>query len=229
MFGLLPLLLPEQAHLISDYLVGCGLGLTVCMFSLFALRLFNLPVGAWSHRFFLVIFTLGCLTVISVPLNLYGTVASITFIALLATITLLTGLSIRAVRQQEPGGFLYLAAFGISNIGYTVQFLRILGLIPVYWWNMHGVQISSLINMVLMTLALTERVYVAEQRALAAAQNAETTALGLAEGMTLELRQQKRKLEETLERQIRFVDMVSHEYRTPLAIIKANLDTLRDL
>ena len=51
----------------------------------------------------------------------------------------------------------------------------------------------------------------------------------LAEGMTVELRQQKGKLEETLERQIRFVDMVSHEYRTPLAIIKTNLDTLRDL
>jgi signal transduction histidine kinase len=46
--------------------------------------------------------------------------------------------------------------------------------------------------------------------------------------MTIELRNKQQSLEEALERQIRFVDMVSHEYRTPLAIIRTNLDLLRD-
>jgi len=46
--------------------------------------------------------------------------------------------------------------------------------------------------------------------------------------MTVELRDEREKLKMALERQILFVDMVSHEYRTPLAIIKANLDNLRD-
>lgn len=51
------------------------------------------------------------------------------------------------------------------------------------------------------------------------------TELSRAEEM---LRDEREKLKEALERQIRFVDMVSHEYRTPLAIIKANLDILRE-
>ena len=99
---------------------------------------------------------------------------------------------------------------------------------PAYWWNMNCIQISNLINMALMTLALTERLHVAEEKALAVAQEAKSRAVELAEEMTVELRDEREKLKEALERQIRFVDMVSHEYRTPLAIVKTNLDLLRD-
>ena len=221
--GILPLLLPDQTHLVSDYLTGCGFGLTVCAFALFAIHLFQLSAGTWTHRYFLGIFTLGVLTIVSVPLDCYGPVVSVMLIGLLITITLLTWLSIRAVRRKEPGGILYLAAFGLSNIGYVVQFLRLLGLISPQWWNLYAVQISSLCNMVLMTLALTERVYDAEQKALAAARDAETRAVELAEGMTVELREKQQKLVDTLEGQTRFLDMISHEYRTPLAIATVNL------
>ena len=182
MVGILPLLLPYQPHLMSDYLAGCGLGLAVCAFALFAIRLFQLSAGTWTHCYFLGIFTLGVLTIVSVPLDCYGPVVSVMLIGLLVTITLLTWLSIRAVRRKEPGGILYLAAFGLSNIGYVVQFLRLLGLIPPQWWNLYAVQMASLCNMVLMTLALTERVYAAEQKALAAARDAEVRAVELAEG-----------------------------------------------
>lgn len=57
---------------------------------------------------------------------------------------------------------------------------------------------------------------------------AEHNAIKIAREMTVELCDEREKLKCALERQIRFVDMVSHEYRTPLAIIKANLDILRD-
>ena len=221
--GILPLLLPDQTHLMSDYLTGCGFGLAVCAFALFAIRLFQLSAGTWTHRYFLGIFTLGVLTIVSVPLDCYGPVVSVMLIGLLVTITLLTWLSIRAVRNKEPGGILYLTAFGLSNIGYVVQFLRLLGLIPPQWWNLYAVQIASLCNMVLMTLALTERVYAAEQKALVAARYAEISAVELAEGMTVELREKQQKLEETLEGQTRFLEMISHEYRTPLAIATVNL------
>ena len=218
--GMLPLILPAQAHLVADYLTGSSSGLSVCFFALFAVRLFDLPVGSRSRLFFRGIFLLGCLTVLSVPLHVYGQVMSVLMISLLVTIAILTGLSIRAVWRNEPGGFLYLAAFGISNAGYAAQFLRLLGLIPTAWWNLHALQMATFCNMVLMTLALTERLHAAEERALQASREAEQRAVVLAEGMTVELR-------ETLERQKRFVAMVTHEYRTPLAIIRSNLDLLQ--
>jgi signal transduction histidine kinase len=87
--------------------------------------------------------------------------------------------------------------------------------------------------MVLMTLALTGRLRAAEEKALAASRQAEQRAVELAGEMTRELVEKQRELEEALaterqalETQVRFVEMVSHEYRTPLAIIRANLDIL---
>ncbi len=117
------------------------------------------------------------------------------------------------------GRWLYLAAFGVSNFGYSMHFLRSLGVIPAYGWNMHAMPIATLCNMVLMTLALTERLHTAEEKVLAASRSSEQKAVKLATEMTVELREEREKLEMPLERQIRFVDMVSHEYRTPLAII----------
>ena len=221
--GILTVLLPDQTYLVSDYLTGCGFGLTVCAFALFAINLFQFTAGSWTHRYFVGIIILGLLTVISVPLDFYGSIVSIMLISLILTVTLLTLLSIRAVGRKEPGGILYLAAFGLSNIGYVVQFLRLLGLISPHWWNLYAIQMASLCNMVLITLALTERVYDAEQKALTAARNAETKAVELAKGMTVELRKKQQKLEETLEGQTRFLEMISHEYRTPLAIATVNL------
>lgn len=233
MAGFLPLLLPGQTHLLSDYLTGGGFGLSTAVFTPFAIRLFRLHPGSWLYRYFFLQFILGCLVMLSVPLDLYGFVAPVALIALLITIILLVGLSVREVRRKEPGALLYLAAFGVSNIGYTVHFLRLLGVMPIAWWNLHGVQIASLMNMVLMTLALTERVHAAEQAALSAARNAEEKALELAGEMTRELRHKQHDLEEALENEhraleqkSRFLAMLSHEYRTPLAIIQANLDLL---
>ena len=223
LLGILPFWLPHYAHLVSDYLTGCGFGLIVCAFALFAIRLFQLAAGTWVHRYFLLYFALGVATILSVPLDFYGPAVSVLQLGSLVTIGLLTWLSIRAVRRKEPGGVLYLAAFGLSNIGYIIQFLRNLGLTPLNWLNLHAVQLASLCNMVLMTLALTERVHAAEQQALNAARDAETRAMELAEGMTVELREKQQKLEETLERQTHFVDMISHEYRTPLAIAKVTI------
>ncbi len=225
--GILALLLPGQAHLLSDYTTGWGTGMTMCGYALFGRRLFP-STGAWTRRVLTCTIVLGCLTMLSVPLGFYGSVVSALFIGTLATITLLTCHSVKAAQRREPGGMLYLAAFGTGNIGYISQILRLLGIMPAYWWTMQCVQVSNLANMVLMTLALTERLHAAEEKALTAAREAKQKAVELAGEMTVELREEREKLKEALERQIRFVDMVSHEYRTPLAILKTNLDLLRD-
>jgi len=226
--GVLPLLMPRHAHLWSDYLVGCSNGLSLSSFALFAMRLFSFYEASWFTFFFRMMVLLGLILALSVPFDFYGPASSLMLICLCVIIAVLTWISVQAVRRKEPGGRLYLAAFGLSNIAYASYFLRLLGLIPVYWWNLYGIHFATLFNMILMTLALTERMRAAEKQAFQTAEEAKSKAVELARSMTVELQTRQEQLEEALDRQTRFVDMISHEYRTPLAVIKANLDILRD-
>lgn len=169
---------------------------------------------------------LGAITAAVSTTPLYSYTAPLLLLGTMFMIIVMLWLSIRAVKADEPGGRIYLVAFGVSNIGYLSQFLRLLGVVPLAWWNSNSVQAASLINMVLMSLALTERLWAAEQKALKAAQESEQQAVALAEEMTVELREALNNEKQALERQSSFMAMLSHEYRTPLAIIQANLNLL---
>lgn len=217
---------PSMAHILSDYLTGMSLGAMVLVFSPFAMRLFQTSKTPWPHRYLLLMALLGGITMISVPLDFYGTVAPLLLLGVIGVILLLFVLSFKAVRNREPGGALYLAAFGISNLGYAAQTLRLIGVVPFSWWNANAVQYATLINMVMMTLALTERLRAAEEKAMVSAQESEKKAVTLAEEMTVELRNALANEQQAVQRQTRFLAMLSHEYRTPLAIIQANLDLL---
>lgn len=231
--GIMTLVWPSLVHLVSDYMVGMGTASTLLFFSMFGNRLFAASGKKWVHRYFKMLALIAGATALSVPLDLYSHMAPLLFISSFSSIFLLTWLSFIEIRRSPGEAYLYLTAFGASNIGYGIQFLRLLGVVPVAWWNMHAVEISSIFNMVLMTLAMTERVNRAEKRALEAALTAEQQAFMLAENMTVELVTKQRELEEALaaerkafESQIRFAEVISHEYRTPLAIIRANLDII---
>jgi signal transduction histidine kinase len=224
--GVLKLLFPAQVHLFSDYVTGCGLGVTFCAFSLFMIDLFQMRPRQWPWFFFIGFFCIGALAVSAVPLGRYATIAPILAFGMLLAIILPTVLSINLVRRGEPQGWLYLIAFGIGNIGYCAQLLRVQGLIAAHWWNESPVQVATLLNVVLMTLALTERLRTAEHKALAAAREAEYKAVELATEMTAELRASLAKEQQIMKRLTRFLSMLSHEYRTPLAIIQANVDLL---
>lgn len=231
--GIMTLIWPSLVHLLSDYLVGMGAASSLLFFSLFGNRLFSAVDKPWVHHYFMLLSLIAGATALSVPIGFYNRLAPWLFIGSLSSIILLTWLSFRETRRGTSDAFLYLAAFGASNIGYGVQFLRLLGVVPIAWWNMHAVEISSILNMVLMTLAMTERVNRAEKRALEAALSSEQHAVILAERITTELYLKQQKLEEALaaerkafESQVRFVEVISHEYRTPLAIIRANLDIM---
>ena len=231
--GILTLAWPTMAHLLSDYFVGVGIGLMLIFFSLFGIELFNTRKSPWTHRFFLTTIVLGSSTFFSVAQGWYNSTAPLLISWSLIIIFVLTWLSCRRVFRGSAGGKLYLMAFGASNIGYLTQFLRVLGLAPVAWWNMYAMQVGSIFNMVLMTLALTERVYNAEQKALVAAREAEQQAVILAEEMTMDIRRKQGELEIALHnersamlRKKRFISMINHEYRNPLAIIQTTLSVL---
>lgn len=231
--GVLNIIWPDMAHLLSDYLVGVGIGLLLIFFALFGIQLFNTRTSPWLHRFFILTIVLGSSTFFSVPFGWYNRTAPLLIIWSTLIIFVLTGLSCRRTFRGEAGGKLYLIAFGASNIGYGVQFLRVLGLLPIAWWNMYSLQLGTLINMVFMTLALTDRIYKNEQKTLLTARESEQQAVSLAEEMTRDIRDKQAKLEAALQgekeamlRKERFISMLNHEYRTPLAIIQTNISIL---
>ena len=101
------------------------------------------------------------------------------------------------------------------------------------WWNSNNVEFGTIFNMILMSLALSERLREAKNSAVQFAKESEQKAVNLAKEMTLELEKNKKMLEialaserQTGERKSRFLSMISHEYRTPLAIICTNIDLL---
>ena len=232
--GSLSIFFPAGAHLLSDYMIGIGMGLGFASFALFASRLFETRgKRPFVHAYFRFTFLLGVIACLSVPFNWYGRLAPLLMLNGLFLIPFLTWLGIQLVRRGVPAGSLSLTAFTASNIGGMLVFSRLLGLLPANWLTTYSLQIGTVLSMVLMTLALTERLHIAEKKALAAARDAEQKAVELAGEMTKELVDKQKELEdalaaerEALESQVRFVEMVSHEYRTPLAIIRANLDIM---
>lgn len=227
--GVLPLIWQSGAHNVTDYFAEGGMAASFFCFLLFATHLFdtkrNFP---FAHKYFQCTMAFSVMVFISIPLNFYGKLAPILVVNGLLLVFYLIWLSIGLCRKKVPAGALFLTAFMSTNFGAVLQFLRLIGVMSVNWFTIYSLEIGTVLSMVLMSLALTERIRAAEERAIVAAKDSEEKAVELAKEMTVELRDEREKLKDALERQIRFVDMVSHEYRTPLAIIKANLDILRD-
>ncbi|NTV03044.1 MAG: sensor histidine kinase [Chlorobiaceae bacterium] len=213
--GILSLILPGSAHLLSDYLADIGKGGGILLFSIFLLRLFAADVTLFSRAFLITLAVVGALTTLADPAGFYIEMAPITSIWVLLSFFVVSWLSVKAIRNHRPAGSIFFVAFSISNLGYFLHFLKLLGWVPIDWWNINNIQIASLINMVLMTIALAERLRQTEIRAREALLESERSVVEV----------QSEKL--ATERQKRFLAMVSHEYRTPLAIIRSTLDLMQ--
>lgn len=159
---------------------------------------------------------------------------------------------VRAVTIIAPVGSLLLLIAGIVCLyrGYrparyfiAARIFRVFGLITfvlatnyILPWNllsMSSLQIGSIIEVLMLSFALADRITIlrrekeeAETESLKAARESEQRAVELAKEMTVELREALAGEQRALERQNRFMAMLSHEYRTPLAIIRANLDLM---
>ncbi len=212
--GILSLILPDVAHLISDYLADIGKGGAILLVSLFLIHLFTSELTPFTRRYLQFMVVIGAITILADPLGFYIEMAPVTSVAMLFLFFMITWLSYKAVKNNKPGGKLFFIAFGISNLGYFIHFLQLLGLVPLEWWNINNIKYASLLNIVLMTIALAERFWEIEKLTMAALRESELKSLELATERV------------ATERQKRFLTMLSHEYRTPLAIIQSSLDIM---
>lgn len=232
--GIAKLVFPGIAHHINDYLVGFGTGVSFSVVAWLIAVIFNTKKDhRLAHRFLQVVFLLGLVVFAATGYPLYASVAQILFVAGLIFVFVAFWLAWVHWRAGDPAGRLFLIAFSVSSVGATVSFLRILGLLPVNILTQYAVQMSSFVHMILMALALSERVLAAEEKAKQALRDAEKKAIDLADQMTGKLTQSKQSLEETLARervlrqeQSDFIDTISHQYRTPLSVLTTNIDIL---
>ncbi len=118
-----------------------------------------------------------------------------------------TMLAVRLWRRGGPGGLPMLAANLMSMLGIFVFSLAAQGVILDSAALLYGVPAALMGSTVALHLALTER-----HRALLVERQ-----------QALDEAARERRVRE---QQGRFIDLISHEYRTPLAVLQTNLDIL---
>lgn len=232
--GMISMLLPAYSHYLTFYFVRVGIGAQVLVFSFFAMTLFRATANPWSIRILVVMAAMGMLTMLSVPMGFYPVIMPVTFLSTMLLILILLWESTRMLSDFPQTAIFMFLAFAISTGGYVYQIVKLMGFIPLGpTWDLNTIQPATLIHMVLISLALSERLRFLERQVGESFMLAEKRATEIATEMTRELVDNKERLEVSLaaehlsaERQHRFLTMVSHEYRTPLAIIQGNLDLI---
>lgn len=167
----------------------------------------------------------------------FGPIGSVLGI-LMACVNMVQGL--RQWGDEGAASRLRGAAFLALCIGAFLTMAQRLGADWLPHWAGHSYGIAGLFLTVLLTGALAVRLRDAEaltrrmqDEALKNAQLAEGIAAGLVEERTRELVGARRIAEEALQlerqsqlQQVRFLEVVSHQYRTPLAAIRSSIDSI---
>jgi len=155
--------------------------------------------------------------------------------------TLAAAQSIRDARRGNATARLHAIAYTVLWGGLVLSIAQRDDYLPLPYWASDGYAVGSLLQTLLLTGALALRLRsveaesrVFQQRSLSAALEAEQKARMLVAERTGELAAAKQLAEEALraeltskERQVRFMEVISHQYRTPLAIIRSNVDSIR--
>lgn len=233
--GIIRVLLPQAAHLLADWLVGAGIGLTFASVTLFVMFLFNTAEHhPWVYRYQQAIIALGLVMAFSSGSSWYAPITEALNVNVLFMAFLNPWLAWRSIKRGEVAtGRWFLIAFGANSLGVFITVLGVLGILPLHEYTRNAVQFTTAFHMLVMMLGLAERVLAAEALLRQASARAEAKAMTFAGKINEELIANKKQLEQSLlsERQMRdeqgrFIDTISHEYRTPLSIVRTNLDII---
>ncbi len=228
--GIITLIFPAFAHQIYEPLYGAGLGIGGMLFTTLAMKMFETKRIPAFHYSLIALLSVAALAGLVFPVERYGETMPFMINSVFILLLLFNWPTFWSVCTIASGGMIFLVAFIITYLAYMVQFMHLLGWIPMNWWDINVLYFVSIADMILMFLAFLNRLYAAEKMVVEMARESEKTALTLAGEMTVELRERENQLElalaserVALEEQRRFLSMLSHEYRTPLSVIRGNI------
>jgi signal transduction histidine kinase len=117
-------------------------------------------------------------------------------------------------RVKDAGSGLLFIANLFSMSGFLIAILTVLGIYSSFYAMQYNLQVTTLGFVIALHLALSER-----HRAL---RESHRQALEDAQRAAQDVQREK----QLHERKGRFIDLIAHEYRTPLTILRTNLDIL---
>ncbi len=226
--GVLFVIFEAAPPYLSDFFSGAGTGLSFFCFSVLSLYLLSngQAINSWLKMYLQFTAGAGLIQALLFPFDAYVYIAEIVALnAVLFSLVLLISFGGRVKNGSTGDRFVFLALF-LSVVGIVINSSRLLGWIPENIFTIHAFQFSSLLHMLLLNQAFAERVMSAEKDAVKSAQLSELRAKDLAAGMNQELIKVLDQEKILRLEQERFIDMISHEYRTPLSILKTNLEIL---
>ena len=236
---------------VSDMLLGVMLCMPLAISNTFTLILLELVsvMPRFVRIYQPLMWSLGIGLSLVVVAGHFGTGVAIAQAITLACIALLIAIGIHlALRGHRPARF-FLFAFGIFYAAVVVRYLRNLGILEPSLLTEYSVPVGALLHMVVMSLGITGQYNKIKREKLPAqaalnesleAQVKERTVtlmdeIARREKSENEVRRALDVMVRARQEQQDFVAMVSHEFRTPLAIINtvtqqlaSNLDAPRE-
>ena len=212
----------------SDVLVGSGTGLGFSCFALFCMTLFKTRKRyPLCHIFLTCVMGLGFVATFLSTSSWYAQCARILTMCGLVLTVWIMGLAVSLARRGEPAGTLFLMSFSITALGALLHFFRLLGVVPASWLTVYAFHLGSVVHMIIMTLALSERFLLIKETILKNHREAEDNAKQQVKKMTSDLQLKSTQLEEALqiEQQVRenqsgFIDMISPRIQDALGNFK---------
>jgi len=222
---------------VSSHLVGVAVGISYAMAGLFLRIFFELekhqtPFSYWLNTLVIV---WGLVTAVFAWSSWYIYIMPASFLLGYLQMGNAVTLAYQAMTKHgKVEGRIFFLAFGQACITLIITMLTLKQWIPYTQFGEEIYYLGVLVQAVLLLIGFTERFIFAEKKALLAAESSEFKAVTIAGEMTREVFEASEKLKASLNREseIRqshehFISTINHEYRTPLAIIKGNLDMLK--
>lgn len=222
---------------ISDTLLGLliclGVGMTASYSQAFLSLKLKLPrIG---RTFVVVGWVLGGIFSLPVLADHYALGVAPAQALSLVYMVILIGLSGYLIMQGDRAARFFAFSFSLFWAAVALRYLRNLGLLPPLWMTEHAIPFASLLHMIIMSFGITGKYHGLRRQHLEAQQVLASSLETQVRARTVELEAEvgrRRASEEEAQRALAaerevhkeqqdFVAMVSHEFRTPLAIIDA--------
>lgn len=227
--------LPHNSGVFSHILFRIGFSGELFFFIQIVLRVLKFSLTPLARGFMYCVSMLSFLNVLTFLLGFYTEVTQIISWFGIVTAILVFWSSLREDVGSLPDGRLYILSLQLLNFAYLLFYLKQLGIIPFESWSSSNFTVAAVINIIFLPIYMMRRLLSTKQKALELSMSSEAKAIEYAGLVTRELQENRDRLEIALaaeqnvnERQRMFFSMLSHEYRTPLAIIQGNVNIIED-